>query len=212
MLIIFDWDGTLIDSAGKIINCMQMAANDVELPQLTADEVKNIIGLGLPEAIRTLYPGIDDASVQLLRETYSNHFVREDQVPCEFFPSVMPTLQALRDDGHALAVATGKSRKGLNRVLANLQLEGFFDSTRCADETQSKPHPLMLQEILQELDVHPDDAVMVGDTEYDLAMASNAGVRSIAVTYGAHSSERLQKHEPCLWLENFATLLEWSRR
>ena len=210
MLIIFDWDGTLIDSAGKIIACMQMAANDADLPVQSPEAVKNIIGLGLPEAIRVLYPEIDDHSLENFRQSYSAHYVREDQVPCEFFPNVMPTLETLRKQGHALAVATGKSRRGLNRVLGNLGLQDFFDSTRCADETRSKPHPLMVNEILDELDFLPQDTAMVGDTEYDLAMAANAGVRAIAVTYGAHSVDRLSSHEPCLWLDDFAGLLGWS--
>lgn len=211
MLIIFDWDGTLIDSAAKIVKCMQMTAADVDLPVVSPEAVKNIIGLGLPEAIRTLYPEIDEHSLERFRETYSKHFVREDQVPCEFFPNVLTTLESLRDEGHTLAVATGKSRKGLNRVLENLQLSGFFHGTRCADETQSKPHPLMLNEILAELQFQPQQAALVGDTEYDLAMAASAGVRGIAVTYGAHSVERLSRHDPCLWLDDFAELLPWSR-
>ena len=211
MLLIFDWDGTLINSTGKIVYCMQLAAESMGMPTPAQSAVENIIGLGLPESIATLFPDIDQAAAAELSAAYGRIFVQEDQTPCEFFPGVMDTLCELRDQGHQLAVATGKSRRGLNRVLNNLNLENFFDSTRCADETKSKPHPIMLEQILKELTVPVESAVMVGDTEFDMAMARNAAMDRIAVTYGAHAPQRLAAFEPCLTLDEFTDLLKWYK-
>jgi len=211
MLLIFDWDGTVIDSTGKIIRCIQAAIEVNGLPYRDAVAVQNIIGLGLPEAIRELFPAISARDIECLREAYARVFKEEDRVPCSFFPGVEETFGQLREAGHSLAVATGKSRRGLSRVLANLDMADFFDSTRCADETQSKPHPQMLIEILEELDYPAEEAVMVGDTEFDLKMAQNAGVAGIAVSYGAHSLERLQVCEPVLSIDRFDSLLSWDR-
>lgn len=207
MLLIFDWDGTLLDSTGKIVACMQAAIADSGLDWRSGIQVQEIIGLGLPEAIRHLYPSIDELGLDSLRQSYSEHFVEADQVPCEFFSGVMETLLALKADKHQLAIATGKSRKGLDRVLSNLAMEGFFDASRCADETESKPHPLMLEELLLELGGSVDDALMIGDTEFDMAMARNAGMERIAVSYGAHGRERLLKFQPQVCLDYFPDLL-----
>lgn len=211
MLFVLDWDGTVMDSTAKIVNCMQVSAVELDLPVLTDSEVKNIIGLGLPQAIRQLYPGISDSLLESFRQCYSGHFVRADQQPCAFFPGVMETLRTLREEGHLLAIATGKSRKGLDRVLSNLGLVDFFDSSRCADETASKPDPKMLSEILLELDFEAQEAVMVGDTEYDMEMAVNAGIRRIAVGYGAHDISRLHVYQPSLCVEHFSQILTWAR-
>lgn len=196
MLVIFDWDGTLLNSLGKISRCMQLAAADAELDHRDEEAIRGIIGLGLPEALATLYPGVSDAPLELLRQRYSHHFLREDTQPCEFYPGVQVTLEQLKSGGHQLAVATGKSRAGLNRVLGNLGWESYFHASRCADETCSKPDPLMLSELLAELDYDVEDAVMVGDTEFDLAMAATLGMRRIGVSYGAHPVSRLSRHEP----------------
>lgn len=209
MLFIFDWDGTLLDSTGKIIRCMQQAIADTGLEVRTDADVQGIIGLGLAEAIRHLYPDISDADLEAMRLAYSTHFIEADQPPCEFYPGVTEVLATLRNDGHQLAVATGKSRRGLNRVLTNLALTDYFDTTRCADETASKPHPRMLHEILAELGAPVRDAVMVGDTAFDLEMARNAGVDSIAVSYGAHDRERLMSYRPQRCIDRFHELLEW---
>jgi phosphoglycolate phosphatase len=212
MLFIFDWDGTLIDSIDKIIRCMHGAINDVGLEKRSDEQVRTIIGLGLPQAIRQLFPAIAEPEMLLLCERYSAHFIEADQVPCEFFPGVMSCLEQLRGDGHQLAVATGKSRRGLDRVLHNLSMQDFFDASRCADETQSKPHPLMLEQLLNELKVDRNQAVMVGDTEYDLQMATNARLKSIAVSYGAHRRDRLEAHSPHLLIDYFEQLLAWSKQ
>lgn len=210
MLFIFDWDGTLIDSTDKIVSCMQSAVSSLQLPFRDCDEVKSIIGLGLPEAIETLFPDIRGSQTESLISRYSAYFIKADQVPCEFYPNVMATLKSLRRDGHQLAIATGKSRRGLQRVLGNLQMEAFFDASRCADETASKPDPMMLEQLLEELGCQSSAAVMVGDTEFDLEMAAKLRMRRIGVSYGAHSVERLQRHAPELIVDNLDQLLCFS--
>lgn len=209
MLFIFDWDGTLIDSTGKIIGCMQTAIQELGLDCRGDDEIRNIIGLGLPEAVQQLFPDVQRPILDKLRGVYSQHFIAADQIPCSFYPSVPEVLDQLRSNGHQLTVATGKSRKGLDRVLSSLGLQGFFDATRCADETASKPSPLMLEQLLEQVQVNVASAVMVGDTEFDLLMASNAGMKSIGVSYGAHSVERLLLHKPQLVVDQFHQLLAW---
>ncbi len=209
MLFIFDWDGTLINSTGKIVASMQRAVEQVGLDSLEDHQIRGIIGLGLPEAIRQLYPGIGERDLEALRGAYSHHFIEADRVPCDFYPDVPEVMQRLRDDGHRLSVATGKSRRGLDRVLGNLAMERFFDTTRCADETASKPDPMMLHQILEELRVPGEEAVMVGDTAFDLEMARNAGIGSIAVSYGAHDRERLMPYRPHRCIDRFSDLLGW---
>lgn len=210
MLYIFDWDGTLSNSTTKIISCMQKAAKETGLPSRPDETIKNIIGLGLPEAIRLLYPEASSSKADDLQVHYVENFVSDDANPSPFFPGVMKTLEHLRDQGHMLTVATGKSRKGLDRVLKNLSMTSFFHSTRCADETASKPAPLMLEELLGEFSVGVDEAVMVGDTEYDMAMAHALGMAKIAVTYGAHHIDRLKTYDPVLCVDEFEKILTWS--
>ena len=212
MLFVFDWDGTLIDSTGKIIRCMHQAVEEVGLEPRTDLQVQNIIGLGLPEAITRLFPGIETDAMGALRAAYSRHFIEADRIPCEFYPGVYTVLETLREQGHLLAVATGKSRRGLNRVLGNLEMTRFFDATRCADETASKPNPLMLEQLLAELNSPREQAVMIGDTTYDLAMANNAGLGSIAVSYGAHSKDQLMTQQPLHCIDHFDELLVWLRQ
>lgn len=210
MLFIFDWDGTLMDSTDKIIRCMQAAIKQLDLPQKDDEQVRHIIGLGLPEAVRRLFPGEGGAILDELAAGYSRHFIEADQTPCHFYPDVERVLIDLRTNGHQLAVATGKSRRGLDRVLANLKLSHFFDASRCADETASKPHPLMLEQLLDQCGMTAESAVMIGDTEFDLEMATNAGMRSIGVSYGAHVEARLLKHEPEMIIDSFTELLDWN--
>lgn len=207
-VFIFDWDGTLLNSLAKIAHCMQLAAADAGLEARSEADIRSIVGLGLPEALATLYPDITEAPLEELRERYGYHFLIKDQQPCELFPDVQDTLDALKSNGHRIAVATGKSRRGLDRALANQGWQNYFHASRCADETLSKPNPLMLSEILAELDCTVADAVMVGDTEFDLAMAANLGMRRIGVSYGAHSQQRLRLHEPEAIIDDFKALLE----
>lgn len=212
MLFIFDWDGTLIDSKAKITLSMQLAAKNMGWEPLEDHLIHNIIGLGLPEAIFRLYPRISDTERAQLRDFYAANFIRLDQEKSsDFFPFVTETLDSLRSQGHLLSIATGKSRKGLDRILGDLGMETYFDATRCADETASKPHPLMLEQLLTHFEVDVQQAVMIGDTEYDMEMARHINMPRIAVSYGAHHIDRLHQYEPELCLDQFDQLLGWHR-
>ena len=206
-LVIFDWDGTVMDSTGRIIACMHQAGADLCLPVLEDDAVREIIGLGLPEALRTLYPGIGDRDPERMRERYAVHFVAAEASPSRLYPGARETLAALRTAGLRLAVATGKSRKGLDRVWASSGLGDSFDASRCADETHSKPHPAMVTELLTELGVAPERALVVGDTSFDLQMARDAGVDRVAVSYGAHPVDRLMNFHPLAVIDALPQLL-----
>lgn len=209
MIAIFDWDGTLMDSTAKIINCMQGAAERVGLKVLDAKTIANIIGLGLPEAVRVLYPDEPIEALDQLRASYSHIFVHEDATSCVLFPRVNEGLELLESKGVLLAIATGKSRRGLDRMLAGLGWGERFVITRCADETASKPNPLMLQQILAATNKCAETSVMVGDTEYDLAMAASIGMPRLALTYGAHEEARLRNHDPQLVTDQFSEVTQW---
>ena len=206
-LVIFDWDGTVMDSTGRIIACMHQAGADLCLPVLEDDAVREIIGLGLPEALRTLYPGIGDRDLERMRERYAVHFVAAEASPSRLYPGARETLATLRAAGLRLAVATGKSRKGLDRVWASSGLGDSFDASRCADETPSKPHPAMVTELLTELGVAPERALVVGDTSFDLQMARDDGVDRVAVSYGAHPVDRLMNFHPLAVIDALPQLL-----
>lgn len=203
MLFIFDWDGTLCDSTGKIVRCMQLAAHKLGLRELEGSEVLNIIGLGLPEAVQALFPGASAEVVGALSCAYSDFFIADEQSSMTLFSGVEETLHQLRDDGYQLTIATGKSRRGLARILESLDMQNFFHGSRCADETRSKPDPTMLHELLAEFGRASEDAVMVGDTEYDMEMARRANMPRIAVSYGAHTIDRLRPYEPVMCLDHF---------
>ena len=191
---------------------MQLAARDIGWVPLGDHTIHNIIGLGLPEAIHRLYPGANLSERQRLRDAYVSHFLSLDEAcPSDFFPGVMSTLRHLKADGHTLTIATGKSRKGLDRIFGVLGLADFFHASRCADETASKPDPLMLAELLNEFGVAPDAAVMIGDTEYDMEMAQRINMPRIAVSYGAHHIDRLHGYQPELCLDQFDQLLSWEK-
>lgn len=209
MLFVFDWDGTLSNSTPKIVRSMQRAADEVGLQVPDDEAVKNIIGLGLPEATRVLFPDIEAGDLEHLRASYAQHYLDDPERDPPFFPGVLETLHTLRDQGHTLAVATGKSRRGLDRVLRQLNMERFFHGSRCADETVSKPHPMMLLQLLQEFGEQADNCVMVGDTEYDMDMARQALMPRIAVSYGAHHIDRLKPFEPEVCLDHFPHILKW---
>ena len=207
-LIVFDWDGTLMDSETQIVHAMHAAIRDLGLESRTADQCRNIIGLGLKEAVETLYPGRDAAFRNTFVERYRHHWFGHGHTS-ELFPGARETLKLLRESGFMLAVATGKGRAGLDKVLRHTELDGVFSATRCSDETQSKPHPQMLREILGELRVDACHALMVGDTEYDLQMANDAGVAPVAVSYGVHARERLLQHQPLVCLDSISELVDW---
>ena len=207
-LLVFDWDGTLMDSEAHIVSCMQMAIASLALEPRSADQVKNIIGLGLQEAVTGLYPDADTVLVRALADRYREHWLAGNR-QSELFPGVEATLRLLKDEGFNLAVATGKGRCGLDKVLRETGLADIFDATRCSDETRSKPHPLMLEQIMAELRTAPDQTLMIGDTEYDMAMARNARAHPVAVSYGVHDWSRLQPHAPLTCLDQITDLSDW---
>lgn len=211
-LLIFDWDGTLANSIGRIVESMHAASDRTGFARRDDYAVKGIIGLGLPEAIRSLYPEIDDEALVLFRQHYADHYIALEAEPSPLFEGVVDTLQALRAEGYQLAVATGKARRGLDRVLKAHGWEDYFDITRAADETASKPHPLMLEQILSHCGARPEQALMVGDSSFDLQMARNARMGSVAVSYGAQTIEALQAFEPRLAIDHFPELHAWLRR
>ena len=192
--IVFDWDGTLMDSEAQIVSCLHAVIADLQVAPMDDDTVKNVIGLGLKEAIDTLVPGRDERFHQSFVDFYREHWFKSES--SSLFYGVRETLEFLKQQNLLLGIATGKARRGLERVLGETGLDGFFDATRCADEAPSKPHPQMLLELMAALDVTPGQTVMVGDTEYDMELATNAGAGKIAVSTGVHSEERLQRHSP----------------
>lgn len=208
-LLVFDWDGTLMDSVARIVACIQAAILDLELDPRTDNQVRNIIGLGLHEAITTLYPGSDEVFAQRMSERYRHHFLSADPTPMTLFPGSYEVITRLYEEGYWLAVATGKGRHGLDLVLEETGLGDFFHATRCADETFSKPHPQMLQEIMDVLGIESVDTLMIGDSEYDLQMAANAKTHSLGVSYGVHSVDRLLEHNPLACLDAITELPTW---
>ncbi len=210
MLFIFDWDGTVSDSTGKIVACMQAAAAEMKLPYLADAQVKEIIGLSLMRAAAQLYPQLSEADHKRLCDSYSRHYLASDHLPSGLYPNVRETLEVLHNNGHQLAVATGKSRKGLERVFGSLAMRELFHGSRCADETESKPSPLMLFELLEEFGIPAKQAVMIGDTEFDMEMAMRAAMPRIGVSYGAHAAERLHKYDLALCMDCMSELLPWA--
>lgn len=211
-LLVFDWDGTLMDSEARIVACIRAASSDLGLEVLPDAVIRNIIGLGLREAIEALYPGSGDDIHRGMTERYRHHFLSADPTPTQLFAGAAETLKSLDEQGYLLAVATGKGRHGLDRVLEETGLRAMFHATRCADETFSKPHPLMLTEIMEELGSEPEQTLMIGDTEYDMLMASNARTPALAVSYGVHEIERLLHHQPLGHIDDIIELLPWLGR
>lgn len=205
-MLIFDWDGTLCDSVQRIADCLQLAAADQRLPIPSVEAAREIVGLGMREALEQLFPGIEEKQVLRLRDSYAEHFVREDAEPSAFFPGALEALEDFREQGFMLAVATGKSRRGLDRVLGVLGMSDFFHATVCADETASKPSPLMLNTLLAGQSLSPEAAVMVGDTVFDMEMAQKIAMPRLAVSYGAHSSERLLDYDPIACVDHCGEL------
>lgn len=207
-LVVFDWDGTLMDSTNGIVSAIQGACRDLDLPVPTASEASWVIGLSLESALRRAVPQLTTALLPRFMERYRTHYLLRDP-DLKLFDGIDGLLSGLVERNVQLAVATGKSRLGLNRVLATTGLGRFFNATRTADETFSKPHPAMLQELMDELGVEPDRMIMVGDTSHDLNMAANAGVHSLGVTYGAHSPQELLGCSPQALVNDVASLSDW---
>ncbi|MDA8389522.1 MAG: HAD-IA family hydrolase [Gammaproteobacteria bacterium] len=210
-LLIFDWDGTLMDSADRIVACFRAAMTICGMPPQAPDAIRATIGLGVHEALARLLPDSSPERRLEVAQCYQEQFLFKDTTPAPLFPGVDSELRQLHEAGYRLAVATGKSRRGLDRALEISGLAPLFTVTRCASETRSKPDPLMLNEILAVSGVTQDAALMVGDTTYDLEMAARARIDSVGVTYGCHAPAELQVHGPRLCIETFADLGVWLR-
>ena len=207
-LIVFDWDGTLMDSTATIVRCIQSAARDLGLAVPSDASAAHVIGLGLSEAMQTVMPDIAPALYPRMVERYRYHFLTKDH-ELVLFNGVREMLADLAQEGYFLAVATGKSRVGLNRALNATGLLSVFDATRCADETFSKPHPAMLHELTRELGQDLRRTVMIGDTTHDLMMANNAGAQCVAVEFGAHPVAQLQTCNPQFSARSIPELHRW---
>lgn len=210
-LIIFDWDGTLMDSTGHIVNCMRQAITQLELAPLADHEISHIIGLGLQEAVQTLYPDGNATMWSSLADCYRQTWL-SSPVDTPLFENARELLTQLAEQDIFLGVATGKSRRGLDKVLKATGLEELFIATRCADECHSKPHPQMLMEIMDYTGVHKDAAIMIGDTEFDLLMARNAGAHALGVTHGAHDEAKLAACSPQAIVHDLHQVEHWLRR
>lgn len=206
--VIFDWDGTVMDSTGCIVGAIQSACVDLQLPVPSVDDASWVIGLSLQSALQRCAPSLHESQVPLFTERYRHHFFQNDQHLC-MFDGVVPLLDDLKAREIRLGVATGKTRLGLDRVLKAQQLADRFDYTRCADESQGKPHPAMLFDIMKRLDLEPEQVLMVGDTTHDVQMAASAGVDSMAVTYGAHSRRTLLTSEPTVMVSSVREMRDW---
>ncbi len=206
--IVFDWDGTLMDSTAIIVKSIQAAAKDLSLPIPSESAASHVIGLALGDAMQAAIPGLDPQLYPRLAERYRYHYLtRDHELP--LFSGVREMLDDLAQQGYFLAVATGKSRVGLNRALDSAKLLSLFDATRCADETFSKPHPAMLQELCRELGQDMQRTLMIGDTSHDLQMAQNAGANAVAVEYGAHEVDFLRQFSALYMAKNVADLHQW---
>lgn len=194
-MIVWDWDGTLMDSTPTIVDCIQKACADLDLPVPTDELASHVIGLGLADALRIAVPAITPQRHPELVQRFRYYYLAKDH-ELTLFKGARELLATLKDRGHYLAVATGKPRHGLNRSLKFHELEDMFTDTRTADETRSKPHPQMLLELSDSLMVPLDKMLMIGDTSHDLNMALNAGVDAVAVTYGAHPANSLRELNP----------------
>ena len=207
-LLVFDWDGTLMDSEAKIVACLQAAASDLELQEPPEERARQVIGLGLLEAVTRLFPDLPDSQHRSLADRYREHFLVLNKARSRPLPEVRAVHEPLSAD-YLLAVATGKSRRGLEKEHDETGLKPLFHSSRCADETFSKPHPQMLQEILHETGVNAARSLVIGDTEFDMLMAANAGAAALGVSYGVHDSERLLRHGALHCLDAFDELPGW---
>jgi phosphoglycolate phosphatase len=210
-LLVFDWDGTLMDSAAHIACALQSAFRDLALPVPSTAAARHVIGLGLEDAMMYLHPDLDRAHYAQIADRYRLHFLAGDQ-SVELFPAVATGIAALSQAGYLMAVATGKSRRGLDRSLSATGLMAYFNASRCADEGFPKPHPEMLLVIMEMLGARPDRTLMIGDTTHDLQMAQNAGVPAVAVSYGAHLIEDLESLSPMGCVGSFEQLMQWLKQ
>jgi len=207
-LIVFDWDGTLFDSTALIVRSIQDACRDLQIAVPSDAQAAYVIGLGLHDALTIAAPGLPPERYPELGLRYRHHyFARQHEL--SLFAGTLELLQALKARHHWLAVATGKTRRGLDESLNTVQLKGMFDGSRTADETASKPNPLMLLELMREFGAEPEATLMIGDTTHDLQLAANAGTPSVAVSYGAHGREAFDEFAPLAVAHSTAELKEW---
>jgi phosphoglycolate phosphatase len=207
-LIVFDWDGTLFDSTALIVRSIQKACVDVGVACPGDAQAAYVIGLGLVDALRHVAPGLPEERYPELGKRYRHHYFAS-QHELSLFPGTLEMLQALRARQHWLAVATGKGRRGLDDALAHAQLKGMFDGTRTADETASKPNPMMLEQLMREFGVDAERTLMVGDTTHDLQLARNAGTPSLAVSFGAHDHDSFADFDPLHVAHSTRELHDW---
>lgn len=207
-LIAFDWDGTLFDSTAIIVRCIQQAVIDVGGARPSDKAAAYVIGMGLVQALAHAAPDVPPERYPQLGERYRQHYLAH-QNDLSLFPGVLPLLDELKERQHWLAVATGKSRRGLDDVLRTVQLQGMFNGSRTADETAGKPHPRMLQELMREFGTDPERTLMIGDTTHDLQMAVNAGCPAVGVSYGAHEPGEFHSLNPLHIAHSVADLREW---
>ena len=205
-VVIFDWDGTLIDSVDNLADSLHQAATELGYPELEREAYRDIIGLGMIEALEKLYPGLSREELVRIREGYAGYFFKKVTTPQNVFDGMADVVADLRGSGRGCSVATGKSRRGLELALTSSGLGSHFVITRCADETRSKPHPLMLEEILAFYGYEPEEAVMIGDTRYDLEMAQRIGMPSIGVEWGVHKRDVLETYDPHAVVNSVADL------
>lgn len=207
-LIVFDWDGTLMDSTAIIARAIQSSAQDMDLPVPTDEMARHVIGLGLHDALATAVPELPRERYAEMSARYKYHYLLNSR-SLFLFEGIVELLQQLKSRDHLLAVATGKSRTGLNSAFALSGLEPLFHASRCADECFSKPHPQMLEELMEEFAIAPQATLMIGDTSHDLQMAKNAGVSAVAVTYGAHGRAALELENPAACCDTVKDLVTW---
>ena len=207
-LIAFDWDGTLFDSTAIIVRCIQSAVRDVGGTVPTDKEASYVIRMGLMQARAHAAPDVPPEKYTELGNRYRFHYIQH-QDDLSLFDGVLPLLADLREHGHLLAVATGKSRRGLDEALHSVDLRGVFDGSRTADQTAGKPHPLMLKELMAEFDVPPERVLMIGDTTHDLQMAVNAGCASLGVSYGAHEPDAFHALRPLFIAHSVREMHDW---
>jgi phosphoglycolate phosphatase len=205
-VLVFDWDGTLIDSIDGIVSSLQVASRTVCSEEVSAQRARSVIGLGLREAVEALHPELESVYIDRITEAYKQHYLYQNPIRSKLFAGVRQMLEQLHDAGFLLAIATGKSRIGLDRVLAEHDMAAYFNVTRCAGESRSKPHPEMLLNILHQLGTQTQHALMIGDSGHDLLMANNAGVDAIGVTHGVNSAAQLLLYNPILCLDDITDL------
>lgn len=209
-LLIFDWDGTLADSAAQIVGAMQKAIAGLKLPPRPDESIRELIGLGLNEGLQILYPELEVAGLRTLLNSYRAKWLSEGAGEAPLFKGAMAAIEGLHEQGQVITIATGKSRRGLDRSLAHhAELRKLVTASRCADETASKPNPLMLRELLEELEIKAADALMIGDTEYDMAMARAIGMHAVGVTCGVHEPQRMRDAGATALIEDVSRLPAW---